>query len=276
MKFEQKTQPYFGYVAFDGWDYLLAPPADILDVSYLSHDDPWMILCCILERAKLGDFSLTMKLHPLCYSTNSDICLTAKYLMAAIGTSEEIQIFSKKILGESRWRMETADYATLTGSLQFLQTFIDGYRIAFGETTRMAMEDGLSNLLMTDPEDLFVMDCLGANPKEGEENLKRAGREQAKRFGKKTSFLNGVPFSLKALADEADSLISEEDRDESFESIRSSLTKLQTALGFSQRGMFDEDDRSFDEALIREQLAVARSFDGVDGVRYFFGHPTPL
>lgn len=52
---------------------------------------------------------------------------------------------------DAKSRMESADHAATSGSLRFVDMFIEGYRRAFGETTRMAMEEGLANLLTPDP-----------------------------------------------------------------------------------------------------------------------------
>ncbi len=270
--------PYLDNVVFNGWDYVRPLPADVRDDRYLHGSDPWLVFCCILERAKLGDFEHRGRLPSLWSSGDADLRFCAQYVFAFIARAHELHAFDTDITGDDvPWRMETADHAALSGSLVLVDTFIKGYRAAFGETTRSVMEDGLSSLLVCDPESRLVVDCLLAKDRTaGEARLHSLARQQAEQFGDNTSFYQGKPLTLTAVAADVGSVLGEDDPAESFENLQSLVTRLQTMVGFSQAGMFDEDQRTWNEPAIRAQITACEGLQQAPGTRHFFGHPAPL
>ena len=271
-----KEAQYLGCVEFEGWDYQEAPPADVADLRYLQSQKPWLALCCILERAKSGEFSAVHLLPSLARNNPGLLADTAHFLLACVGSMEDLQILEHEILREDGDRMTAADCAVQSGSLQFLGSFIAGHRVAFGETTRMAMEEGLSNLLLSDPESNKVIECLTADRRdEGEEELRAMARTQRATFGDKASMYRGRPLTLGAIIDDIEPILHGRD-EQDFAYLRSLMTRVQTMAGFSQQELFDEETQSWNELAIRKTLKAAKQLQGVPGMRYFFGHPVPL
>jgi len=273
--------PYVANVYFEGWDYRVPVPDDVRAQHNLDHVDPWLRLLCILERAKEGDLTHGPRLAALCNAEDTDLRFAAQYLLAHVGTTDDLRVLQGDIsTAGGDWRMETADHAALSGSLTFVDTFIAGYRIAFGETTRGAMEDGLSNLLTTDPDSRFVADCLHAQDREaGEDRLRERARQQAINFGPGVALYRGSPLTIAAVTEDIDETLTGEPW-ESFAHLQSLVTRLQTMIGFSQSGLFTEADdglaHKWDEPRIREIIDHARSLTFESGLRHFWGHPAPL
>lgn len=86
----------------------------------------------------------------------------------------------------------------------------------------------------------------------------------------------GAPLSLQRIVVDIDAFLDGPDLAEAFPSVQSLVTRLQSLVGFSQRGMFDELNSKWDEALIRRQLRRAKQRACTPGLRTFFGHPAPL
>lgn len=271
-----------GYVYFEGWDYRQPPAADITDERNLEHADPWTVFCCILECAKRGDFSFSHRLPALWNTEDADLRFACQYLLASIGSEQQLRAFDETITAaDANWRMETADHAALSGSLTFVDTFINGYRVAFGETTRAAMKDGLSNLLLTDPDSRVVTDCLlDADRPRGEARLRELATQQRNQFGAGVAFYRGAPLTAAAIIADIDRVLTEGEPAESFAHLQSLVTRLQTMVGFSQTGMFTESEDGtsdrWNEPLIRHHLERAAGQPFTPGIRYFFGHPAPL
>jgi hypothetical protein len=269
---------FLDYVAFTGWDYRRPPPADVRDSRYLEGGDPWLTFCCILERAKLGDFEERRRLPALWQTDDVELRFAAQYLLASIGRQEDMRAFEADILAEDTgWRMETADHASVSGSLTFVEAFMRGYRLAFGETTRHAMEEGLANLLTPDPDSRLVVDCLLCTDRAaGEERLRTLARKQRDAYGRDVSLYRAVPVTVDALIGDIERVLAEDEPIESFAHLQSLVTRLQTMVGFSRASMFDEEAEVWDESAIRRALAASAELGFVPGVRYFFGHPAPL
>lgn len=268
---------YLDYVYFTGWDYAMTPPADVADGAYLNHSDPWLVFCCVLERAKLGDFDSVGRLPALWDVAGVSLQLAVQYLLASVGTEQQLSVLDAEITEErSRWRMEAADHAAVSGSLRFVDIFISGYRAAFGETSRMAMEEGLSNLLSIDDESRVVVDCLTSRDRpKGEAHLRALAHKQCASYGPKVSLYRGVPVTLQAISADIIETLADSQPVESRAHLQGLLTRLQTMVGFSQAGMFNDDD-TWNEEPICAQLERASKLSYEPGVRYFFGHPAPL
>lgn len=280
MNMDSSKNDYLGVVEFEGWDYRKPVPSGIKNRRFLEDANPWLRFLCILERAKDGDFSQGDRLAGICISDDYDLRFAAQYLLASIGTEDHLQVLKDAILKEGGWRMEAADHAAISGSLTFVETFIAGYRIAFGETTRAAMEDGLSNLLVCDPESRFVADCLVSQDQQlGVARLHEAAMGKNAAFGPGVSLYRGHPLRVDAVVKDAVRIL-EEESSEFFAALQSQLTRLQTMLGFSQAGMFRESEdgvsHEWDEPLIRRTLDEATRVEFESGTRYFFGHRAPL
>jgi hypothetical protein len=269
---------FLDYVAFTGWDYRRPPPADVRDSRYLCAGDPWLTFCCILERAKLGDFEHRRRLPTLWQTDDVELRFAAQYLLASIGRQEDLRAFEPDIVAEDAcWRMETADHAAVSGSLTLVEAFIGGHRVAFGETTRLAMEEGLANLLTPDPESRLIVDCLLSTDRAaGEERLRTLARKQRDEYGPDVSLYRAVPLTVASIVADIEGVLAEDEPIESFAHLQSLVARLQTMVGFSRASMFDEAAEVWDEPAIRRALAATAELGFTPGVRYFFGHPAPL
>ena len=231
-----------------------------------------MQLACILERAKGGDFSSAERLPALWRREDGVVAGNAQTLFALIADEGALDALDHEIVApDATDRSECADAATLTGSLRFVPVFIAGYRAAFGEATRMAMEQGLHNLLCSDPEVDETTPLLGKGP-DGERALAAMAADKASRFGAATSFFQGQPLRAHAIAES----IREALEDDEMASVEHGLSRLQAMFGFSRAALFTRDRAAPRIPAIRS-LLDRLDYDALEeGVRYFFGHPVPL
>jgi hypothetical protein len=119
-------------VYFSGWDYRKPLPSGIAEANNLQDDDPWIVFCCILERAKQGDFHHVDRLKDHCRIDDIVLRHAAQYLLACVGREEQLRVLDADILCEDgAYRMEAADHAAVSGSLRFVDAFIKGYHLAF-------------------------------------------------------------------------------------------------------------------------------------------------
>jgi hypothetical protein len=297
--------PPFLYGSFDwrfnGLFWESAPPFDLLSDRALADPSPWVVVASVVERAKHGDHREAKRLREF-FERDQPVALARISLLAFADTAPlgDLPLLEEALRSPiAATRVHAAAAGALTGSLTLIPAMLRAWEAARSLNDHESIGFALSEVLEPQggpiAESVGSYDLLPSNepltPAAAEaqafmdqmyrdvdppvlpQHVRAALAEHTRAFGERTSLWRGVPYDIRALAQELLD-IARENRTHVIYDLRH---RFEASTGLDCRSML--------YALRLQPLAIAaiierflQSSDAAKfqrGVRYFWGHRIP-